>query len=262
MNQNSTQTEKTICTPPAENGGTGKHVHSDFKSAFKSVSPQDKRRAYVLLAAAGVTMAFLLLSRLIWLFEPLLDKIYYGTLSEIVYYIILGLLYTAFIVTLNEHVKRKCNVHLFKINDDKISMLRAVAIIAVCAVAVFIISASFGFKLKMEKEMGMGVTLATALTNIAVYFYYAFHLWLGLTAAALVQYAMSILLPAKYTVPYGSIFLVAVFGLIEYVLESFATPHLYTEYYFALTLVYGIIFALSKRSFHVSYWASVITMVL
>lgn len=243
-------------------GGTGKNIHPDHRSAYASVPAGIKRRAFIMLGAAGVTVAFLLLTRLLWLFEPLLDKIYYGTLSEVVYYIVLGLLCTAYVVALNEFIKRKCEVRLFRAKKYPIRLTRALSVIAVCAVAVFIVSAVFGFQLKMQKEMGMGVTLATALTNISVYFYYAFHMWLGFTAAALVQYGMSMLFPAKYTVPYGAIFLVAVYGLLEYIFEAFTTTHLYPECYFALTFAYAAIFTLTRRGFHVSYWASVVTMVL
>lgn len=262
MNETPTAPELDRFDYVGRDGGTGKHEHADCRSAYASVPASVKRRAFIMLGAAGVTVAFLLLTRLIWLFEPLLDKIYYGTLSEVVYYITLGLLCTAYIIALNQFIKRKCEVRLFHAKTHKIQLSRALSVIAVCAVTVFIVSAVFGFKLKMQKEMGMGVTLATALTNISVYFYYAFHLWLGFTAAALVQYGMSMLFPAKYTVPYGAIFLVAVYGLLEYIFETFTTTHLYTECYFALTFAYAAIFVLTRRGFHIGYWASVVTMVL
>ena len=216
MEKNEQTLEAVPFSYVGRDGGTGKHAHPDYKSAYASVPADIKRRAFIMLGAAGVTLAFLLFTRLLWLFEPLLDKIYYGTLSEVVYYITLGLLCTAFIVALNEFIKRKCDVRLFRVKKTPVPITRALSVIAVCAVTVFVVSAAFGFKLKMQKEMGMGVTLATALTNISVYFYYAFHMWLGFAAAALVQYGMSMLFPAKYTVPYGAIFLVAVYGLLEF----------------------------------------------
>ncbi|MCH5160720.1 MAG: hypothetical protein J1G04_01700 [Clostridiales bacterium] len=240
--------------------GTGKHTYPDFKSAYRAVPDCEKRRAFTMLIAAGVTIGFLLLSRLIWLFEPLLDRIYYGTLSEIVYYMILGLLYSIYIVVLNEFIKKHCNVKLFRRKRENISIARALACIAIAAAAVLFTGAYFNFKLKMQVEMGMGVTLATALTNIAVYIYYGLHIWLGFTAALLVQYACSMLFPAKYTVPWGAIFLVTVFGLIELIFELFTTNHLYPWLYYLYTYAYAAIFMLTKRSFHISYWASALIM--
>lgn len=245
-----------------KDGGTGKYKYSDFKSAYKSVSKADKRRAFIMLGAAGISIAFILLTRLLWLFEPVWDLIYYGTLSEVVYYIVLGLLCTAFIVSLNIFIKRKCEVRLFRARARTINITRALGVIAVAAVTVLIVNATFGFTLKIQKEMGMGVTMATALTNIAVHFYYAFHLWIGFAAAALVQYAMSILFPAKYTVPWGAIFLVTVYGLLEFIFEYATTDHIYSIYYYFMTYAYAAIYVLTGRSFHVSYWASVIVMVL
>ncbi len=241
-------------------GGTGKHAYPDFKSAYRAVPSDIKRRAFIMLGAAGVTLGFLLLSRLIWLFEPLLDRIYYGTLSEIVYYLILGLLYSVFVVVLNEFVKKHCGVRLFRRKRGTISIARALACIVIGAAAVLFTGIYFGFKLKMQVEMGMGVTLATALTNIAVYIYYGLHIWLGFVAAMLVQYAMSMLFPAKYTIPWGAVFLVTLFGLPELVLELFATTHVYPWIYYLYTYAYAAIFVLTQRSFHISYWSAAIIM--
>ncbi len=243
-------------------GGTGHALYPDCKSAFASVSAYDRKRAYTMLGAAGVTLAVLFLSRLIWLFEPVLDLIYYGTLSEIVYYIILGVVFTGYVIALNIFIKKHCGVSLFRPKKRTLNIARALGVIAVSAAAVFIASASLDFNLKMQLEMGLGVTLATALTNIAVYIYYGLHLWLGFIGAALVQYALSALFPAKYTVPYGAIFLVTVFGTIELILELYTTTHLYPWLYYLFTYVYAAIFVLTGRSFHVSFWASCIVMAL
>lgn len=243
-------------------GGTGRHEFRSAAAAFRSVSKDDRHSAFIMLGAAAVTFAVLLLSRLLWLFEPLLDKIYYGTLSEVIYYIALGVLFTVFVVFLNRYVVKHCDAHIFGIKKDPIIMPRALGVIAVSAAAVFIAGAVFGFHLKMQYEMGLGVTLATALTNIAVYFYYAFHMWLGFTIAVLLQHALSTLFPAKYTVPWGAIALVTVFGLTELIFELYTTSHMYPWLYYLYTFVYGSIFTLTERRFHISYWASVIVMVL
>lgn len=243
-------------------GGTEKHEHDSVVSAYRSVRAADKRRAFIMLGATAVTFAVLILSRLLWLFEPLLDKIYYGTLSEIIYYIIIGVLFTVYVIFLNRFIVKKCDTHIFRIKKDPILLPRALGVIAVAATAVFIASATLKFHLKMQYEMGLGVTLATALTNISVYFYYAFHMWLGFIMATLVQHALSTLIPTKYTVPWGAITLVTVFGLTELVLELFSTPHLYAWLYYLYTYVYAAVLTLSQRRFHLSYWASVIVMVL
>lgn len=262
LENNITSAQCEAFAAPEADCGTGKHVHADFVSAFRAVDKADKVKAYFMLGAAGVTIAFLLLSRLIWLFEPVLDLIYYGTLSEIIYYIILGVLYTAFIVGLHIFVKKMCGVRIFIPRKTKMDVPRALGVIAVGAIAVFFVSMGFKFKLKLQIEMGSGVTMATALTNIAVYFYYAFHLWLGLAAAALVQRALSIILPAKYDVPWGAIFLVTVFGLLELIFEAGTTNHLYPWLYYFLTYAYAAIFVLTRHSFHLTYWASIIILVL
>ncbi len=77
-------------------GGTGEHEFADCRSAFRSVSKDDRRRAYIMLGAAGVAFAVLLLSRLFWLMEPVFDMVYYGTVSELLYYGIVAVIFTVF----------------------------------------------------------------------------------------------------------------------------------------------------------------------
>ncbi|MDE5562275.1 MAG: hypothetical protein K2J01_01860 [Clostridiales bacterium] len=236
--------------------------HADFKSAFASVSSEDKRRAYTLLIAAGVTLAVLFLSRLFWLFKPVFDLVYYGTLPIILYYILIGIVFTVFIILLNRYLKKHCDCRLFLPQKQQMDVPRTLAVIIVGAIAMLCVSAGFKFKVKIQVEMGSGVTMATALINLAIYIYYGLHLWLGLTAAALVQRALTVLLPTKYSVPWGAIFLVTVFGLIEFALEAWTTTHLYPWLYYILTYAYALVYELTNRSFHLTYWACIIILVL
>lgn len=241
---------------------TATETHTDFKSAMRSVPPLEKRRAYVMLIAAGVTLGVLFLSRIFWLFKPLFDLVYYGTLPVILYYILVGIVFTVFVVLLNIYLKKHCSLRLFLPQEKQMDVPRTLAIIAVGAIAVLCISAGFKFKVKIQIEMGSGVTMATALINLAIYIYYGLHLWLGLIAAALVQRALSILIPTRYSVPWGAILLVTVFGLVEFALEFGTTSHLYPWLYYILTYVYALIYELTDRSFHLTYWACIIIMVL
>ncbi|MDE6401073.1 MAG: hypothetical protein K2L54_00495, partial [Clostridiales bacterium] len=138
----------------ATNGETASPVYADFRVASRAVPQSEKRKAYGMLVAAGVTLAVLFLSRLIWYLEPALDKIYYGTLSEILYYIIIGVLFTAYIVCLNIFVKKACGVRMFLPQKPQMTVARALGVIAVAAVTVFLASAALKFKLKLQIEMG------------------------------------------------------------------------------------------------------------
>lgn len=257
-----TQDHNTAVTNGAEAVASPAPTRDAFRDAYLSVPASEKTRAFTMLGAAGVTMLVMFLSRLFWLFKPLLDKIYYGTLSEVIYYIFLGVLCTIYIIVLNNYMKKNCELRMFLPRDKKMTIPQALGVIAICAAAVFVASAAFGFKIKIQLEMGSGVTMAQALTNISVYFYYAFHLWLALAAATLVQRGLSLLLPAKFTVPWGAIFLVTVFGLIELVLELGTTDHVYPWLYYLFTYVYAGIFVIADYRFHVTYWASIVVLVL
>lgn len=243
-------------TPPEQK------EHADFKQAMKTVPSDEKRRAYIMLIAAGVTLGVLFLSRIFWLFKPLFDLVYYGTLPIILYYILVGIVFTVFVILLNNYLKKHCSLHLFLPKKNHVDVPRTLAIIAIGAIAVLCISAGFKFKVKIQIEMGSGVTMATALINLAVYIYYGLHLWLGLIAAVLIERALTILIPTRYSVPWGAIFLVTVFGLVEFALEFGTTNHLYPWLYYILTYVYALIYELTDRSFHLTFWACIIIMVL
>ncbi len=233
-----------------------------FRRAYDGVPRSERVRGFTMLACAGVTTAVLFASRLFWLFKPLLDKIYYGTLSEVVYYIFLFVLCTVYSIFLARYVYKHCGERLYSPVKKPMTIPRVLAIIAIAAVTVFVTSAAFRFKTKIQLEMGSGVTMATALTNIAVYFYYAFHMWLGISAAILVQRGLTVLFPAKHTVPWGVIFLVTVYGLLELALEIWTTSHAYPWMYYAFTYVYAAIFVMTEGRFLSTYWTSVIIMVL
>lgn len=222
----------------------------------------DRKKAFVLLGAAGVTLAVLFLSRLLFLFKPLTDKIYYGTLSVVFYYIGVGILFTAYIVLLNIFLKKHCGERIFLPNKTHVSVANTLGVIALGATVVFIISACFKFKVKLQLEMGSGVTTATALTNIAVYVYYALHLWLGLTAAAIFDRAMPMLVKTPRIFPWGALLLVTAFGLPELLLEFFTTTHMYSLMYYWMLYAYAAVYELTGRSFHLTYWACVVIMVL
>lgn len=236
--------------------------YADYKWAFGTVPSDSRRKAYIMLIAAGITLGVLFLSRLFWLFKPLYDLVYYGTLPIILYYITLIVVFTAFVVLLNYYLNKRCDCHMFLPQKKRVGVTRTLAIIALGAIVVLCVSAGFKFRVKVQVEMGTGVTMATALINLAVYVYYGLHLWLGLIAAALIQRALDILIPTRYSLPWGAIALVTVFGLIEFALECGTTTHLYPWLYYILVYAYAAVYELTGRSFHLTYWASIIIMVL
>lgn len=231
-------------------------------SAVRSVEPRERTKAFILLGAAAASLFVLFASRLLWLLEPLYAEVYYGTVSKLIYYGAVGVLFTVFTIALYLFLRKFCDTRLFESRKIKIGVPRTIAVIALCAATMFFMGIGFKFTVKIQVEMGSGVTMATALTNIAVYLYYGLHLWLGLTAAVLTQKALRILIPTKHEIAYGAIFLVTVFGLFEFVAEAFTTTHMYPWLYYILTYVYAAVYVLTGESYHLTFWTSVIIMVL
>ena len=69
-------------------------------------------------------------------------------------------------------------------------------------------------------------------------------------------------MPSNRTIPFGAVFLVTVFGLSELALEVFSTAHMFPLIYYLFTYVYAAIYEITGRRFHLSYWASVVVMIL
>ena len=261
-----TENNNTLSEQTEQPEAAAPHAHTDFKSAYTSVSQDEKRRAFTMLAAAGITLGVLFLSRLFWLLKPLFDLVYYRAIPIILYYIVLVIVFTVFVIFLNKYLKKLCGLRMFLPQKNRVDVPHTLAIIVIGALTVLFISIGLDFKVKVEVEMGAGslagITMADTLTNLAVYVYYGLHLWLGLIAAALVQRALDILIPAKYSLPWGAVFLVTVFGLMEFALEIGTTTHMYPWLYYILTYVYAAVYELTGRSFHLTYWACIIIMVL
>lgn len=243
-------------------GGTGTHGYTDAAAAVKSVAHEDRKKCVVMLGAAAVTLVLLFGSRLVWLMKPLFDRVFGGLVSETFYYLIILVLFVAYMIGLGFFIRKRCGFGLYKVKRPPLDLPRALGVIAVCAAAVFVTSAAFKFKLKVEYELEQGSTGTNMLVNAAIYFYYALHLLLAFISTELVQRALSTLIPAKYTIPWGAIFLVTVYGLIEFLFEYYATGHRFAHIYYLFTYVYAAVYVLSRRGFHASYWASVIVMVL
>lgn len=229
---------------------------------------KNRKAAIELFIAAGIMFAILLATRLITLFNPLFALVYYGTLVEVLYYIILLVICVVCQTLVYRYFVKHHNLSIFKSQAKPVSsqaslleqIIKPVAVVGICLITVIIVGASFNFKLKMEFEMGTGVTGAKALTNIAVYFYYGCHIWLMMTVVALVQRGFDILFVTKYSISVGAIVLVLI-GAVEFLFEALTTNHMYPHLYFILTFVYAAIWELT-RSYHGTFWASVVLMVL
>lgn len=233
-----------------------------FIAAYRATDAEQKRNGYYLLGACGVTVAVLLVSRILWLLEPLYALAYYGTLSELLYFCVLPVVYIPYLVYMHYFIKRHTGERVMTPKKEQVGYLRTLGVIAVAAVTVFITGAAFKFRLKLQMELGSGVVVATALTNVGVYAYYAFHLLMGLVAAELFRKAMALLVPARRQAPWGSLFLVAVFGVLELILELFTTAHLYPWVYFLFCYAYAAIYELTGHGLYLTFVASFIILVL
>lgn len=229
------------------------------------LNQENKKVAFALFKGAGITLAILFISRMITLFNPLLKKVYYGTLTEIIYYILLFCITLVTVVLMWYYFKRKYGLSIFE-SDCQIPNKKGydfiVPSVVIGIVAITVALTGLYFRgLKVEHEMGTGITGYQAMINVAVYLYYGFHLWLAIMAMTMVQKGCDRLFVTKYGIHIGVIMFVTVFGLLEFLLECYTTNHLFPLLYYIYLYVYAIIFIVTK-SYHVTLWSAIVIMVL
>lgn len=229
------------------------------------LNKDNKQVAFALFKGAGITLAIVFISRLFTLFNPLLKKVYFGTLTEIIYYLFLFAVSLTTVVLMWNYFKKRYGLSIFEsdcqIPDKKgYDFIVPSVVIGVVAITVALTGVYFN-GLKVEQEMGTGITGYQAMINVSVYFYYGFHLWLAITAMTMVQKGCDRLFVTKYGFHVGVIMLVTVFGLLELVLELSTTNHLFPLLYYIYLYVYGIIFIVTK-SYNVTLWSAIVIMVL
>lgn len=214
---------------------------------------------------AAIALASVYIVQIFHVFDSLFDKIYYGNLTTIFYYVCNIIFWIPFIIVFNKQVKRHTGFKLFRKNSTELSLKRSLIIYACAIVPIFIVSAALGFELKVVFELGKRVTGMQLYSNASMYIHGGVKLLIAVMIIELVQEACNLLYRGKYCdyIPWGGIALALIYGFTE-VIVAYATGG-YTMFawlYIAFDLLYGIIYLLSKKSFFVTYFVSLIIYIL
>lgn len=225
-----------------------------------ALNKSNKRAAIKLFCVAVAATLLLIVSRVFSLILAPMSFYYYGIYGEITYYLIIAVIFAAFVIGATVYLQRTENIHIMEIQRERLPIKNASLALTLLAVTLFVMCASMGFKFKLEYEMGVGITSGRVLMNVGVHFYYGLHLWMGFIIMHTTQRACDLLIKDK-CVPFGYIAFIVLYGLPELLLETFATgmfysPHdTYAYVYFILLFSYGGVYYLTQKSFHSSYWA-------
>lgn len=213
----------------------------------------------------AVTLGAMYIVQLFRLFAPLFQRVYYGNLTTMFFYILCVLFWIPCLAVLYLQIKKHTGYKVFRRARKELSLKRSLIIYACAVVPIFIVSAALGFELKVVFELGKRVTGIQLGTNGVMYAYGAVKLLLGVILIELVQECMDILYRGKYAgkIPWGGIFYAVIVGLID-VIVAYATGAqvLFAWLYVAFHLLYGVIYLLSEKNFYVTYFVSLIIYIL
>lgn len=239
---------------------------NDAVAAPVRTHDEEKKRAAVYLIFAAIVLAGIYIVQIFHVFDSLFDRIYYGNLTTIFFYICNAVFWIPFIVLLYKFVYKYTGYKLFR-KSDPLPLKRSLIIYVCAVVPIFIVSAVLGFELKVVVELGKKVTGMQLATNAASYAHGAIKLILAVIFIELVQEAGQLLYKGKYgnRIPWGGIALALSFGFAEVIVAyatGTSTAFLFSWMYIAFDLLYGIIYLLGEKNFFVTYFVSLIIYIL
>ena len=112
-----------------------------------------------------------------------------------------------------------------------------------------IISASIGWKVKIVHALGERVTIMGLLCNVCEMLAYAVRMVLMIMFISCIQKCFEGIIATKLIVPYGAIFAILTFGLIDF----FFFPVPFNAFYLVMSFLYGIIYLVADKKFALSY---------
>lgn len=231
-----------------------------------ALSPaEQKSLAIKYIVFAAIALAGMYFVQIFHAFAPLFDKIYYGNLTTIFFYACNVIFWIPFIAVLYKQIKKHTGYKVFRRSRTELSLKRSLIIYACALVPIFIVSAALGFEIKVVFELGKKVTGMQLTTNAVMYVHGAVKLIITVIIIQLVQEAAELLYKGKYSayIPFGGIAACLICGFTD-VIVAYGT-NLFTMFawlYVAFTLLYGVIYLLSKKNFFVTYFVSLIIYIL
>ncbi len=181
---------------------------------------------------------------------PLFDNIYYGNLVNLFVAVVNAAIWGLEILGL-VLVAKKIKLKLFTEQENKgeLKLWKVITLFALAVIPMIIISACIGWKVKIVHALGERVTITGLLCNVCEMLAYAVRMVLMIMFIACIQKGFEGIFSSKYVIPYGAIFAVLTFGLIDF----FFFPVPFRVFYLVVSLLYGIIYVVADKKFALSW---------
>lgn len=183
-------------------------------------------------------------------FVPLFDNIYYGNLTNL-FVAVANALIWGVEISLLVIVAKKLGINFFteKENKGELKLWKVFVLFALAVIPMLIISANIGWKVKIVHALGERVTIMGLLCNVGEMLAYAVRIVLMMMFIACIQKGFEGIISTKFVLPYGAIFAILTFGLIDFFF--FTAP--FSVFYLVMSFLYGIIYLVADKKFALSY---------
>lgn len=184
-------------------------------------------------------------------FVPIFDNIYYGNLVRMFTAIISAIIWGLEVILITYICKRNHIICYTSTETKKqsLKLWRIVLLFALTILPMFIISAVLNFKLKIVHSLGVRVTIVGLLCNACEMLAYAVRMLLMIMFISCIQKGFEKIIKTKITIPYGAIFAILTFGLIDF---FFFNTEL-AVFYLVVSFLYGIIYIVTQKKFALTW---------
>ena len=196
---------------------------------------------------ASVILLCLYTNSLAGLFSPIFDNIYYGNLVNMFVAVVSAIIW-GIEVGVIVWICKKFNIQIFTSKQDNKKELKTWQVIILFIITILpmiVISLILNWQVKIVYDLGQRVTIITLLCNVAQILAYAVRMVLMLMFIASVQKGCEMIFKTKFVIPYGAIFAILTFGLIDFFVLAVDLK----VFYFIMSFWYGIIYVFADRKF-------------
>ena len=205
------------------------------------------KRCIKYFVLAGIILLCLYSNGLADLFIPIFDNIYYGNLVKMFVAIVSAIIRGAEIGTIILACK-KLNIELYAPKSEKgkeLQTWKVMLLFVLTILPMLVISACINWKVKIVYALGIKVTTVGLVCNVCEILAYAVRMVLMLMFIVSIQKGFELIFKTKYIIPYGAIFALLTFGIIDF----FALAMDLRTFYLIISFLYGIIYLVADRKF-------------
>lgn len=226
----------------------------------KIIFKKDKAALNYLLLAM-ICLICIYTSNLSNLFLPIFSKVYYGNLNGMFLAVASIIIWVFELVGINYLAKNIFKIQLFSKKSKETespNLMNILLIFLLAFIPIMIISYRLGWNLKIVDDFGKKIESIKVTSVVSQYAMYLVKILWATIIIRLVQEAMEKLVVTKIKIPWGGLFLMLTFGIIELIVLDGK----FKLMYFIFNLIFGLFYLLSNKRFTTTYWVSYLLYLL